>query len=214
MIMTFVLLAGFVNNSYAAEHCEHDKDCSMPDARCVRNICEPSCVPEECNTDFCDNTDYKDIYTKGSVNYYDLKGCECVELNLEETCLNGNDEVYAGPDLLEYNEQCRSSGRVECDIGCEDGACLPVTAGEECYCPEASDGTVFECMDGYGKSEESGCADGEMCHSAMACVRLMDDSAMMPTFAPGQKSNNNMLYIILAVIVIAAIGGYLYTKKK
>ena len=42
---------------------------------------------------------------------------------------------------------------------------------------------------------------------------MMDDMGMGATFAPG-ASNNNMLYIILAVIVIAAIGGYLYTKKK
>ena len=34
-------------------------------------------------------------------------------------------------------------------------------------------------------------------------------------FAPGAKSNNTMLYLVITVIVIAGIGGYIYyTKKK
>jgi hypothetical protein len=67
--------------------------------------------------------------------------------------------------------------------------------------PECTDGASTDCIGGYYCTEES-----------MQCEINPGDPTC--SFAAGPSANNNMLYIIIAVIAVAGIGGYMYYKKK
>jgi hypothetical protein len=169
----------------------------------------PESDTDKCFSDGRMNEFFCDYGDRDRKNIECPYGCDIKE----DVCYCMDDSVCPegySCNAIRMDEPEKKICTVECnenqDCGCYEmcvrneeniGECKP---WDRTLMPECTDGADTDCIGGYYCTDES-----------MQCEINPNDYKC--SFAPPATSNNNLLYTVLGIIIIAGIGGYWYYSK-